>query len=264
MALARYDRQEVEPSQNYQKVEQMPAGKALARVCGYMAIAVLITGIVAVGVAALMYYVAFGQHTLDEVITSFKTGQFQAPIIGYLVVFGISAAACLIMGFAMPFLLSSTKHSAWPAFIIYAILMGVMLSCFVLLVDILTLAQALGISTVAFLLMFLIGRFSKVNLNPLGLVALGLLFVILLVGMFTGIFYWMNPSGFRVWDLVFNIIVCGLMMIITAVDAYNIKTFLERGKTSDNVLLFCAYCLYCDFITILIRVLLILMKAKRN
>ena len=263
MALARFNQEDRTPSQNYKEVEQMPAGNALARVCGYMTIAVLVTAIVAVGLAALMYYVWFGQHTLDDVIAMFKNGQYQAGVVGYLVVFGVSAIACLIMSFVMPFFLMSSKHSAWPAFIIYAVLMGGTLSCFVLMVDILTIAEALGISTGAFLLMFLIGRFSKVNLNPLGLAAIGLLFAMLLVGIFAGIFYWINPSGFRVWNLVFNLIVCGVMMIITAVDAYNIKQLLERGKASDNVLLFCAYSLYTDFISIFIRVLLILMRSKR-
>lgn len=262
MALARYDQKDQNPSQNFEEVSKMSTGRAMARVCGYMAIAVAITAIVAVGLAAFMYYVAFGKHNFDEVVSLFRDGQYNGGVIGYLIVFGVSVIGSLIMGFLMPMFLLSQKRSAWPAFIIYSILMGGMLSCFVLLVDLATLGQALGISVGAFLIMFLIGRFSKVNLNPLGLVAIGLLFVLLFVGLFSGLFYWLNPSGFSWFNLVFNIIVCGLMMIITAVDAYNIQKLLERGKTSDNVLLFCAYSLYCDFITILIRVLLILMRAK--
>ena len=241
----------------------MPVGRAMARVCGYMAIAVAITAAVAVGIAALMYYVAFGQHNFDEVVQLFRNGQYNAGVIGYLVVFGVCFIVLLIMSFLMPKFLLSGKHSAWPAFIIYSMLMGGMLSCFVLLVDIATLGQALGISFAAFLIMFLIGRFSKVNLNPLGLVAIGILFVAVFIGLFTALFYWLNPVGFSWFNLVFNIIVCGVMMIITAVDAYNIKKTLEQGRASNNVLLFCAYSLYCDFISILIRVLLILMRSKR-
>ena len=263
MALARFDQQDRAPSENYKKVEEMPVGRAMARVCGYMAIAVAITAAVAVGIAALMYYVAFGQHNFDEVVQLFRNGQYNAGVIGYLVVFGVCFIILLIMSFLMPKFLLSGKHSAWPAFIIYSMLMGGMLSCFVLLVDIATLGQALGISFAAFLIMFLIGRFSKVNLNPLGLVAIGILFVAVFIGLFTALFYWLNPVGFSWFNLVFNIIVCGVMMIITAVDAYNIKKTLEQGRASNNVLLFCAYSLYCDFISILIRVLLILMRSKR-
>ena len=242
----------------------MPVGRAMARVCGYMAIAVAITAAVAIGIAALMYYIVFGARTFDQVVEAFKSGAFDNAIIGYLAVFGVSAVVILIMSFAMPFVMNSSKRSAWPAFIIYAIFMGGLLSCLVLLCDIATLAQALGISTGAFVVMFLIGRFSKVNLNPLGLVALGLLFVVLMVGLFSAIFYLINPAGFRWMNLIINIIVCGVMMIITAVDAYNIKKLLERGQYNNNVLLFAAYCLYSDFITILIRVILILMSSKRN
>ncbi len=263
MALARYDQGEgKQPSDNFKQVEQMPVGRAMARVCGYMTIALAITTAVAIGLAALMYYIIFGNRTIDQVVAAFNTGAFDGAIIGYLVVFSISAIVILIMSFAMPFLMNSEKRSAWPPFIIYSIFMGGMLSCLVLLCDIATLGQALGISFGAFLVMFLIGRFSKVNLNPLGLVAIGLFFVVLMVGLFAGLFYWMNPAGFRVMDLVINIIICGLMMIITAVDAYNIKKLLERGQSNRNVLLFCAYCLYSDFITLLIRVIIILMKAK--
>ena len=262
MALARYDEGGRQPSQNYQEVEQMPVGRAMARVCGYMAIAVGVTAAVAIGIASLMYYVIFGQRTLDQVVEAFKSGTFDAAITGYLVVFGVSAVVVLIMSFVMPFAMRSTKRSAWPAFIIYAIFMGAMLSCLVLMCDIATLGQALGISLGAFIIMFLIGRFSKADLNPLGLVAIGLLFVVLMVGAFTGLFFWLNPSGFRWMNLVINIIVCGLMMIVTAVDAYNIKKLLERGQCNNNVLLFSAYCLYCDFITLLIRVIIILLSSK--
>ena len=264
MALANLDKDNRGPSANYQQVKDMPVGQQLAKVFGYMLIGLGITTIVAVGVAALMYYVIFGNRTLEEVIAAFESGALDGAIIGYLVTFVVSLIGLLIMGFVLPITLRSDRVSAWPAFIIYSIFMGVMLSCFVLLVDLATLAEALGITLVSFALMFLIGRFSKVNLNPLGLVALGFLFVAVLITIFFGLFAWLNPTAFRIWDLVFCIIVAGIMMIVTAVDAYNIKKILERGQASRNVLLFCAYTLYSDFIVIFVRVLLVLLKAKNR
>lgn len=266
MALANFNNQEqpLNPSQSYQETVNQPTSKLLAKVFGYMFVALLVTFAVAVGTAALFFYVLFGAHTLQEVIDAFNTGNFTPPLIGYLSVLGVSFIALLIMSFVTPITLSRDKHSGWPVFIIYATLMGILLSTFVLIVDLVTIAEALGITVLVFLVMFLIGHFSKVNLNPVGLIAIGLLFMMLLLGSFWFLWWWLNPGAFKVIDLVFSIIVCVLMMIITAVDAYNIRKTLERGQASRNVLLFCAFVLYSDFITLLIRILIILAKLKNK
>ena len=261
MPLASFNNGEQEsPSQSYQHASEQPISRTLATVFGYMAIGVGISLGVAIGVA-LLFFNIWGQRTLDEALYALGGGT-DAGVIAYVVILIASFITLLIMSFVMARALNSSTRSAWPAFIIYASVMGILMSTFVMVVDIWTLGQALGTTAVVFAAMFLIGRFSKVNLNPLGLIASGIMLALILVGGFWLIFYWANPTGFQTFDMVFSFIVVGLMMIITAVDAYNIKNILVRGQANRNVLLYCAFVLYSDFITLLIRILYLILRLQ--
>ena len=261
MALAKFNNpEEQSPSPSFQEAQNQPISKSLGIVFGYMAIGLAISFAIALGLSLALYY-GLGQRTFDEAVASFE-GATDPIVVAYTIILVVAFAGLFITSFVMGKSLASPSKSAWPAFIVYASFMGVLLSAFVMLVDPLTLVEALGITTLVFGVMFLIGRFSKINLNPLGLIAIGALIMMILLSLFWSIFYWVNQEAFKTFDLVFSIVVCALMMIITAVDAYNIKNILARGQSSKNVYLYCAFILYSDFITLLIRILSLLSRLK--
>lgn len=247
-------------SEKGQKQRALPQGKLMARVFGYMALAVLITGAVAFGLAVLFTYGL--KWTVERGNINFSNG----AVVGYFVLMGVSFVALLIDSFVMQSFLATGKHSIWGPYIIYATLMGVLMSSFVMFIDLYVLVEAFGIATISFLLMFLIGYFSKADLNPLGLVAYGALFSILLLSLFWGLFAWLSPGSFYIWNLVFSIAICAIFMIIAAVDSYNIKKILQNGEANDNICLYCAFTMYSDFIMILIRLIYILsiIQGRRN
>ncbi len=250
------EQKDVYNNDHFSSSPSLSTGKALAKIFGYMGIALLITSLVATGLGYLFLF-WIGKASLE--------GKIQGPALTYLVILGVSLIALLIDSFAMRKVLSRGTHSIWPHYIIYASLMGVFLSAFLFLgLDAWTFAEALGITAVSFGLMFLIGYFSKVNLNPLGLVALGFLFLALLLGGFWGIWYLIAPEAFPIIDAIFSLIMAGVMMIIVAVDAYNVKKILLSGEKSENMYLYCAFVMYGDFLAILVRVIYILLLAKKR
>lgn len=235
--------------------ERANPSKSLAKTFGYMAIAVAVTGVVAVGLGLLFGWLIGRASVFEEINTAASIylgiliGSFVLLLIDSIVISGVMATG---------------KHSIWVPFMIYAALMGVFLSSFLVLgIDFWTMGLALGIAAVAYGSMFLIGYFSKINLNPLGLVAIGLLFMALLFGGFWGIFFAVTGS-LNVFNVIFSGIVLLLFLIIASVDAYNIKKIITRGDGNQNICLYCAYVMYCDFVMIFIRVLYLLSYLKRN
>ena len=253
MAFASWNQQPVNESTLLHQEEIQNPTKALAKTFGYMAIGVGITGVVAVLLGFL-----FGNWLGNADLDAFNTAAM--VYIGLLIG---SFIGMLIDSVVISAVVARGKHSVWPAYIVYTVLMGVFISAFLVVgIDFWTMGEALAIAMVAFGGMFLIGYFSKINLNPLGLVAIGLLFMVILFGSFWGIMFAVTGGNIAIFDLVFSLVVCGLFMIIAAVDAYNIKHILASGDATNNICLYCAYIMYCDFVVIFIRVLYILAKLK--
>ena len=253
MAFASWNQQPVNESTLLHQEEIQNPTKALAKTFGYMAIGVGITGVVAVLLGFL-----FGNWLGNADLDAFNTAAM--VYIGLLIG---SFIGMLIDSVVISAVVARGKHSVWPAYIVYTVLMGVFISAFLVVgIDFWTMGEALAIAMVAFGGMFLIGYFSKINLNPLGLVAIGLLFMVILFGSFWGIMFAVTGGNIAIFDLVFSLVVCGLFMIIAAVDAYNIKRILASGDATNNICLYCAYIMYCDFVVIFIRVLYILAKLK--
>lgn len=234
--------------------------KLLAKSFLYMFIGLVITGVVGFLIAyAFARGIGNARNSFDS---AGKLTQIGWIYIGVMIG---SFVALLIDSFAMNIILAKGKHTIWIPFIIWCTLMGVLLSSFVLIVDFWTIAEALGISAGVFLIMFLVGYFSKVDLNPLGLVAIGVLFMLMFFGLFWGIFAAINRDvmGLYIFDLVFTLVFGAVMMLIVAIDAYNIKRILGSAQqASENLALYCAFTLYNDFIIILVRVLYLLILIK--
>src|SRR5574344_2646266 len=95
----------------------------------------------------------------------------------------------LITQIVLTMTLFKAKKGAWIPYLIYAALMGAMLAPTVMWISVGTAAEAFGITASVFLVMFCIGYFTKVSLSPLAFIALGLVWVVLLVSLPFGILY---------------------------------------------------------------------------
>lgn len=230
--------------------------KSMAKVYLYMGIGLLVTALVSLGVGALFagLFSNFGRVDTADIAEN--------AMVAYVATMVISFIVLLVDGVVIARRAYSSKRSLWAPYIIYAIVMGVFLSSFLIAgIDFYTIGEAFGISALAFFVMALIGYKSKSNLNVLGMIASGFLFCLLLGSLFWGIFYLISPTLVYVFDIVTSFAIMAFIMVMIAVDTYNIKRILANG-CEGNVVLYCAYIMYSDFISIFIRILYLLASLK--
>lgn len=231
-------------------VNAKPRAKLMGMIFLYALVALLISGIVAVGISLLFTY--------------FLPINEEANALIYYVIIGVSAFALIgmMIWIQIGVFRNKTKHIVIP-FIIYACLMGFFLSSFTLFIDFYTIAIAFGITCLCFLAMFLVGYFSKANLNYLGIV-IGFLFMgaFLLMGInFLMMFF--APVAWTYLDWIVTFVFFVAIMLITAVDVFNIRRLIDSGMMTQNLALYCAFNIYVDFIYIFIRVLAIIIRSRR-
>ena len=65
-------------------------------------------------------------------------------------------------------------------------------------------------------------------------------------------------------DIVYSVIVCVIMLLFIVIDGIRVKQIAAAGESSTNLHLYCAYVMYSDFITLLVRVIYILARTQRN
>lgn len=175
--------------------------------------------------------------------------------LGLLIASGISI---FILMLVIQFVFLRGKHSILVPAILYAVLMGILLSSFTLFIDWRILGLAFGITAGIFLIMTLIATLTKGNLSPLLMVGIGLLIgsgILALVN-------WLIQSSLIMWIVSFAVFAA--MMFITMFDIWNIKKITEKGAMSNNLALYCAFTLYVDFIYIMIRILYFLLIIFGN
>ena len=239
----------------YERVTVESGSKFIGKTFLYMFIALLITIAVSVGVGLLFTHLF---------ATSYTDNQFVGNFGAYLALIIVSSIGLLGVGIWFNIAAIRGKHSLWAPYIIYSILMGTLLSFFTIFVSWETLALAFGITTVAFGSMALIGLLSKRDLSFLGIVAMGLGIGILVLFLTNLIFYFLIPVLFAWNSVLIQGLVLILVMIITIIDTWRIKKIAERGEANENLALYCAFNLYIDFIQLLIRVIYMLLIARRN
>ena len=145
-------------------------------------------------------------------------------------------------------------------FVIYAIIMGVLISSFTMFVPFHLIAISFGLTCLVFGGLSLIALLSKKDLSFLGLVGMGILFGALLVSLFNLIWMLVFPASFNMLYWVVSFAIFGAMMLITIYDVYRVKQIAQRGEHSTNIALYCAFSLYVDFIYLFIRILLIVVQ----
>lgn len=228
------------------------SSRLLARVFGYMAIGLAITGL-----SSFLIAYAFAQWIYKD--------NSAAASNTYMILMMVSGILLLIDTIVMMVVLRQGKHSLWIPYILYTLIMGFFLSSFLLVgVPFEMFGEAFGITALTFLIMFFIGYFSPANLNWLAMIALGLLFSFLFIGSFFGIAFLItrNWEAYWTYDLICCIAVSVFVLIIVAVDGYRIKAASRQGVVTNNYALYMAFTMYTDFISIFIRVLYFLMLAK--
>jgi FtsH-binding integral membrane protein len=183
-------------------------------------------------------------------------------VIGAMVV-------ALIDSFVMPIVSSRTGKAPWVGYILYALCMGVSLSVVLLAgVSFGTIGEAFGLTALVFLVMALIGIFSKVNLTPLAFIGISLMIGIFILAAFWGIVYWVNPgmfvNGYGLYYMLVSIGIIIVMMLFVAYDVNRMVAIADQGMATTNTALYCAFTLYGDFIVLFLRILMVLLATRRN
>ena len=260
MPIASY--QDHENNQSYfedKSGKQVSIGKALARVYGYMAIGILVTALVAFFTAWL-----FSSHIKN--VDSLKTQN--SWVIAYLVSLVVSGILVIILSFALPVAMARGKHSIWPYFILYAVAIGVLFTAFLLAgISWYIIGEALAITSASFLAMFLIGWFSSAKFHAAAYVAIMILSMVLLFGLIFFIVFAIHGftwQQYMAWNLAVSGIIVLITLISVALDSFRIRKTLEKGAANDNVYLYCAYCMYTNFVVLLFRIIYILALSQRR
>ena len=233
------------------------SARALSVVMGYMAIGLLVTAISCFGFSfwfASLYSEAQAAGPLSEEI---MTQKLLFVMVGAMV-------ALVILNFVMSITLLKAKKGAWIPYLLYTAIMGLMLAPFVMWIDFATLGTAFGITSAVFLILFLIGYFSKADLTPLALIGLGLLFSVIFVPLPFLILYFINPIAWPIWNCLAALICAVVIMLFVSFDANQMNRAIQGGVFTNNLALYYAYTFYCDFIMIFIRILMILASSKRK
>jgi FtsH-binding integral membrane protein len=231
--------------------------KFAAVVYGFLFLGLAVTAIVAF---AFAYF--FTKYNFDA---SLPNGYSDQAITTLIVICVVSFVISIVDSFVTSHFLSRDKKGAWIPYLIYCVCMGVW-PAFLLIfgVSFELMGEAFGLTSLCFLVMFCIGYFSKSNLSSLGVVALGLLVGYILVALVFGIWYWLSPSTWYIWDLVGSLVLITVSMLLIGYESWQMNRTADYGSVTTNTALYYAFTFYCDFITIFMRVLYILIAAKNN
>lgn len=218
---------------------------SLAKVFGYMFAGLAITGVVAFVLAFI-----FNNWYMSDPEGVESTLFFL--LIG-------SAIGVIVLTFVITFSLRkrSVKATLIPI-IIYCVLMGFMLSTFVLFLDWRLLGGAFIATSLIFGVMALVSLLAKGSLNGLAIVGFGLIFGAAIMSLFTWFLSFISPETFETFYWIVSLGMFAGMMFITMWDIWRIKKIAEQGELHGNVSLYCAFQLYVDFIYIFIRMLYLL------
>ena len=186
-------------------------------------------------------------------------------ITGFLAAVIVSGIGLLIMSFVLPIMFVRGKHNILVPGIIYTVLMGILLSIEVIFTDPEILLLALGITTAIFGLMALIGFLGKGRMTGLGIAIIGLFAGLVILSIINIVITLLNPDTSMTLYWIISLGFFAVIMLITIWDMRQIKLIAERGEgQGNNVVLYCAFIIYTDFISILIRLIYYLGIASKK
>ncbi|MCQ2794982.1 MAG: Bax inhibitor-1 family protein [Bacilli bacterium] len=225
-------------------------GTLLGKAFTYMFLFLLLTVAITVGVSVIFQ---FGIKDIDV-----RNNAYMITLI-------TASITQIVLTVVIAFTSLRRGKAAVIPLVLYAVCMGVLLSSFTFLgLEWYTLAATFGIAALAFGGMALIGTRSKRAVG-MGLVGFGLLFGVLMMGLFNLIFFLvLGPEVWAPINIITSIIVIIAIMLITAFDVYNIKQISMRCQADNNLALYLAFNLYLDFIIILIHILRLVVIFSSN
>ncbi|MBQ6731214.1 MAG: US12 family protein [Bacilli bacterium] len=238
----------------YTFADRQTKGIFLSKVFGMMFICLLITTVVAAGFGYGFQALLINTATVTDGVTILDTNLVTGLVIGLIV----TMIALLIMSFVLPITFARGKHNVIAPLMIYVTLMGLLLSTFTFIFDWVILVESFGVTALIFGVMGLLGYVSKGRLTGIGFILLGLLIgaaalsgINWLLILFGGI----QPQNITLSWFV-SLILFAFLMLVTLYDVNRIRQIAENGAQQDNNLVYyCAYILYSDFIALLIRVI---------
>ncbi|MCQ2796224.1 MAG: Bax inhibitor-1/YccA family protein [Bacilli bacterium] len=212
----------------------------LGKTFTYMFLFLLLTVAVTVGVSAIFQFAIKDVNVRND---------------AYFITLITASITQIVLTVVIAFTSLKRGKAAVIPLVLYAVCMGVLLSSFTFLgLEWYTLAATFGIAALAFGGMALIGTRSK-KATGMGLIGFGLLFGILIAGLFNIFLALFLPGGFAIVNIITSILIVVAIMLITAYDVHNIKQISMRCQADNNLALYLAFNLYLDFIIILIHLL---------
>ena len=252
----------------YDANDKRSVNTLIGKVYGYMFFALLVTAIISFGTGILFSIWLFGTANPADALY----GDVELTLnsvngaMALLIMLVISAISLLVLSFVVHIRAARGKSITVPAGI-YVVMMGLVLSELVIFVPWPILGITFVITAGVFGIMFLISYISKGSLNFLGVLGLGLFIgagIISLVGwilLLTGAL-----GDFMTLYWIVSLLTFAAIMFITIWDMWRIKKIAEGGEMSDNLVLYCAFILYVDFIYLFMRILRIVLyfTSRRN
>lgn len=221
-----------------------PLSKLMTKVFGWMALALLVTVVVAGGGAAFLVYV----------VPKIADSNLAASIyLGVLIAASILQVV-LIIAIQLLGVFRRQKSTLVP-FMTYAVCMGILLSSIVAFVDLGSLILAFGATCICFGSMALIGIMTKGNMRVPLMVALGAILGAGFLALFNFIYGLATGASIGMVGWLVSGLVFFFLMVITAIDVNNIKKIAQSSELTRNLAIYCAFQLYYDFIMMFIRIL---------
>ncbi|MCQ2742882.1 MAG: Bax inhibitor-1 family protein [Bacilli bacterium] len=245
---------------NYEYSEEsLSTNLTLAKSYLYMALGLLLSAFVAFGTSFLFSFL-LGSPDLS-------TDAQGAVAITYIVIMIATFVGLLIDSFVISKVIVKGQKSAWPPYIVYACLMGVFLSSFMLVgIDFKTMGMALAITALAFTIMFVIGAKCKGAhpiLTAMAGFGIGAVLILLVASIFA--LFFGGWTQYLMMNIVASMIVLVITILVAGIDGARCAQIIEQGALQKNLALYCAFIMYGDFVIIFIRVLyflLIVMGGK--
>lgn len=215
------------------------SNSSIAGVFGYMFLGLLITFAVAFG---------FFMAAANEII----------PIEAFMTTIFISLFAYIILTFVGTFVMARTQNKVTSIvmYSLYCAVLGLVLSSIFVTFEITDIIYAVGVTAAIFGIMALYGYFTKRDLSSFGSV----LFMFLLGAMIMSLINIFFISNTLYW--IINYIVLAVVIGYVAYDVNLIKRAAREGALSSSLSVFLAFNLFTDFISIFLRILMIIARNR--
>ncbi len=228
-----------------------------AKVFLYFGLSLILTAIFTIGLSYLFNYI----WPITE----------KASAVCYTTLLIISVFGIIISSIVVTFRSLKKSKGGIVSWLFYILFMSILLSSLSYSVgDLNLIGIAVIISSALFLIMCIFGFLFKGKLNWLISLALGLglaILIMYLVNTFLIPILYLNNQSLTVPMNLFYIIdfaILAYSSIIVIIDVAQIKRFANNHEDSSNIALYFALNLYNDYIIILLRIISILLRSKRN